>query len=179
MKPIKFWALGLCLIFTTTYFNILKGQEAPKINKTELSDSAKMQTLFLLDGQEISAGKILEKYHGKTTLLYIWAMWCPDCLNGFPELFKFQKANPDIPVVFFSLDREEQRWREGIDKFKLNGDHYWFKTGWKNDFTNAIDLNWIPRYMILGPDGKIAKYYAVKADDPELQKTVNQLRSQK
>lgn len=163
------------IIFGVLMAQAAVAQQPPAVSKTAFPDSALLQPLFALDGQETTAGSVLEANKGQTVLLYIWATWCPDCLKGFPELYAFQQANPDVRTVYFSLDREEQQWRDGIQKFNLKGEHYWFKTGWKNAFTNAIDLNWIPRYLIIAPDGRIAKYYAVKADDPELQKTVNTL----
>src|SRR5690606_20301323 len=142
------------------------GQQAPKVPKTKLDANALLQPLYGLDGKQTTAGAILEAYKGKTVLLYIWAMWCPDCLKGFPGLQAFQKANPDVPVIYFSLDREEQRWKDGIQKFALNGAHFWFRTEWNNDFTNAIDLDRISRYLTIAPDGRSAHYYSVKADDP-------------
>ncbi len=161
-----------CLFFVQLAF----GQQAPKVSKTELDENALLQPLYGLDGKQTTAGAILEAYRGKTIMLYIWAMWCPDCLKGFPELRAFQKANPDVPVIYFSLDRQEKQWKDGIQKFALDGAHFWFRTEWRNDFTNAIDLNWIPRYLIIAPDGHIAHYYSVKADDPALQKAVDALR---
>lgn len=169
----KFIHIFICCVF---FAQFAFGQEAPAVSKTAFSEAALQQPLFTLDGQQTTAGSVLAANNGKTVLLYIWATWCPDCLKGFPELYAFQKANPDVHVVYFSLDREEQRWQDGVRKFKLEGEHYWFKTDWKNDFTTAIDLNWIPRYLIIAPDGKIAKYYAVKANDPALQEAVDALR---
>ncbi len=170
----KFFYITLCCAFLV---QLARGQEAPATSKTEFSEAALQQPLFTLDGQQVTAGSILDANKGKTILLYIWAAWCPDCLKGFPELHAFQKANPDVHTVYFSLDREEQQWKNCIQKFELEGEHYWFKTGWKNDFTNAIDLNWIPRYLIISPDGRIARYYAVEADDPALQEAVDALRN--
>lgn len=161
-----------CVCFAQFAF----GQEAPAVSKTAFPEAALQQALFSLDGQQTTAGSVLAANKGKTILLYIWATWCPDCLKGFPELYAFQKANPDVETVYFSLDREEEQWQDGVRKFKLEGEHYWFKTDRKNDFTNAIDLNWIPRYLIIAPDGKIAKYYAVKANDPALQEAVDALQ---
>jgi|SRR5690606_10672252 Thiol-disulfide isomerase and thioredoxins len=161
------------IVLTIFFARFVSGQEAPAISKTEFPDSALAQPLYDPDGQETTTGTVLRANKGKVVLLYIWATWCPDCLKGFPQLYAFQKANPDVRVVYFSLDRDERQWLDGIRKFKLEGEHYWFKTGWKNDFTTAIDLNWIPRYLIIGPDGRIAEYYAVKADDPALQKAVD------
>lgn len=169
----KFIYSILCCVLAT---QLAWAQKVPAVSKTEFTETALKQPLFGLDGEQTTTGDVLEANKGKTVLLYIWAMWCPDCLKGFPELQAFQKANPDVKVVYFSLDRKEQQWKDGIQKFNLEGEHYWFKTDWKNDFTNAIDLNWIPRYLVIGPDGKIANYYAIKADDPALQKAVDALR---
>lgn len=163
----------ILILVTLSYSWGIKAQQAPETSKTVFSEQALAQSLFDPDGQEVKAGDILEANKGKKVLLYVWATWCPDCLEGFPQLFELQKNNPDLHVLFFSLDREEQRWIEGIDKFGLKGEHYWFKTAWKNDFTEYIDLNWIPRYLLLDADGKIAKYYSVKADDPELQAAID------
>lgn len=164
------------ILFSLCFAQLTLAQEPPAVSKTEFPETALQQPLFGLDGKGTTAGTVLAANRGKTVLLYIWATWCPDCLKGFPELYTFQKANPDVHVVYFSLDRQEQQWKDGIKKFKLEGEHYWFKTEWKNDFTNAIDLNWIPRYLIIAPDGKIANYYSVKADDPAMQEAVDALR---
>lgn len=164
------------LILAVFFAHTSMGQQAPAVSKTDFTEAALAQPLYDLHDNEATAGAVLDAHKGKTVLLYIWAMWCPDCLEGFPELQAFQAANPDVPVVYFSLDREEKQWKDGIKKFALQGDHYWFKTGWKNDFTNAIDLNWIPRYLVINPDGGIAAYYAIKADDPALQEAVDALR---
>ena len=169
--------LRICvLLFAVLAAQAALGQQVPPVLKTEFTADALQQPLFAPDGKQTTAGAVLGSYKGETVLLYIWAMWCPDCLKGFPALQAFQAANPDVRVVFFSLDRQEQQWKNGIEKFKLEGAHYWFKTEWKNDFTDAIDLNWIPRYLIIDPDGGIAHYYAVKANDPALQQAVDRLR---
>lgn len=155
---------------------LANAQEAPAVSKSVFTDSSLTQPLFAPDGKRTTVGQVLAANKGKTVLLYVWATWCPDCLKGFPELYALQTANPDVHFLFLSLDREEQRWIEGIAKYQLKGEHYWFKTGWKNAFTNYIDLNWIPRYLVIDRNGKIAKYYAVKADDPAIQQAIDQIK---
>ena len=166
----------LAVVFLTTFMTA-KGQEAPAVSKTMFVDSALTQSLFATDGAQTTVGSVLEANRGKTVLLYVWASWCPDCLKGFPALFELQKANPDVHFLFLSLDREEQRWIDGIEKHQLKGEHYWFKSGWKNAFTNYIDLNWIPRYMVIDPDGNIANYYAVEADEPAIQQAIDSIKN--
>src|SRR5690606_37835026 len=127
--------INFLILFGVFFSQLLMGQEAPAVVKTEFSEPALKQPLFGLDGEQQTVSAILEANKGKTVLLYIWATWCPDCIKGFPELYALQKANPDIHTVYFSLDRQEQQWKDGIEKFHLEGAHYWFKTDWKNNFT--------------------------------------------
>lgn len=163
------------LLLTLMVARMALAQEPPAVLKTAFSAEALRQPIIGLDGVETTTGDILEAYKGQTVMLYIWAAWCPDCLKGFPELKAFQAANPEVPVIFFSRDRTEQQWKDCIARFTLKGDHYWFTSDKKNDFTDAIDLNWIPRYMIINPEGGIAHYYAIRADDPALQQAVDKL----
>lgn|SRR5690606_4055117 len=163
------------LLFTLLVAQMATAQKVPAVLKTEFPAEALQQTLVAPDGKKTTAGNVLDAYKGQTVMLYIWAAWCPDCLKGFPELKAFQAANPEVPVVYFSRDRTERQWKDAIGKFDLQGDHYWFESDAKNDFTAAIDLNWIPRYMVINPEGGIAHYYAIHADDPELQRAVDEL----
>jgi len=170
----KFIPIFLISLFVPVAF--VEAQEAPEVSKTIFADSSLNQQLFAPDGRVSTVGQVLEANKGKTVLLYVWATWCPDCLKGFPALYDLQRANPDIHFLYLSLDREEQRWLDGITKYQLRGEHYWFKTGWKNAFTNYIDLNWIPRFMVIDSTGKIAHYYAIHADDPAIQHVIDQIK---
>lgn len=164
MKNIFF---GLLAVF---FFSNLLAQTLPENDKTEFSTEALNQRIQDTDGKVTTVGDIFGKHKGKVIVLDIWATWCPDCITGFPELKKIQKKYPEAVYLFFSLDRigKEEVWKNGIEKYELSGEHYWFNTDWKNDFDNFIDLNWIPRYMVIDQTGKIAHYYSIHADDPRM-----------
>lgn len=166
------------LITTFLFFAITlsaHAQKAPAIMKTAFEAQGLTEILTDLEGNSVDVKSIMEANEGRNILLYVWASWCPDCLNGFPELFELQKNNPDLHTVFFSRDRQEENWRKCIDKFNLTGDHYWFGSSAKNSFIESVDLDWIPRYILIDKEGKITKYYTVKADDPELQAAIDLL----
>lgn len=156
-----------CLVLSG--FN-LSAQEVPTEIKTEFDSVSLSQKLLDLEGNQMTVGEVFQKYKGKMILLDVWASWCPDCIKGLPKLKEVQKEFPDVVYLFFSLDRigKEEAWKKGIEKFDIQGEHYWFNADWKNDFTNNIDLNWIPRYILIDQSGKIAHYYAIHADDPEM-----------
>ncbi|RXG27590.1 TlpA family protein disulfide reductase [Leeuwenhoekiella marinoflava] len=119
-------------------------------------------------GSEVTFESVLEKHKGKTVLIDIWASWCKDCIEGFPDLKKLQKENPNVFYVFLSLDKDTERWKEGIEKYKLQGSHYFIKSGWKGPLCSSIDLDWIPRYILLDESGKIKVYKAITTKDNQL-----------
>lgn len=145
-------------------------QEAPTEVKTEFDEVSLNQPIFDRDGNQVTVGEVFEKYKGRTVLLDVWASWCPDCIKGLPKLKEVQAQYPDVVYLFFSLDRigKEEAWKNAIEKYDIKGEHYWFNTEWKNDFTNYIGINWIPRYMLIDKEGRIIHYYAVHADDPQM-----------
>ncbi|SFI07938.1 TlpA family protein disulfide reductase [Halpernia frigidisoli] len=164
------------LILLVLISGITFGQEVPKVLKTGFSKEALAQTITMQDGKKTTMSKILAKHKGKIVLVDLWASWCGDCVKAMPEAEKLKEKNPDIDFIYLSLDRKEDSWKNGIVKHKISGsENYWFADGWKNEFNNYIDLNWIPRYMVINQKGKIAKYYAIVPQDPEIQKTIDNL----
>ncbi|RRQ46233.1 TlpA family protein disulfide reductase [Chryseobacterium sp. SC28] len=151
-------------------------QEVPKILKTKFSKEALAEKLQDQNGQEITMGEILNRHQGKILVLDFWAGWCKDCLEAFPKAKKLEAENPNVDFVFLSLERSKEGFLKSLEKYQMaDKENYWFLSGWKNDFNNYIDLNWIPRYMVVDQHSAIAKYYAVAPDDPDIQKTIDRL----
>jgi hypothetical protein len=44
------------------------------------------------------------------------------------------------------------------------------QSGWKGPMGTFLDLDWIPRYMIVDASGKIVVYKAIKTKDKNLRK---------
>lgn len=142
-------------------------------DKKEFSPKGLQDTLLTLEGTTIPFSEILEKYKGKKIMVEVWASWCSDCIKGMPDLKQLQKeSSEDVVYLFLSLDRSEAAWKKGIEKHNLIGEHFYVSSGWKGDFCSSIDLDWIPRYMVVSPKGEIAVYKAIKATDPTLQTAV-------
>ncbi len=139
---------------------------------TEFPPEALQENMLTIDGENITFEEILNKYKGKTIFVDIWASWCGDCLQGIPGVKEIQKNNPQLTYLFLSLDRKESSWKVGIEKHGLVGEHYYVKTGFKGAFGKAIGLDWIPRYMIINPDGSIKLFEAIKTNDEALQTAI-------
>jgi len=149
-------------------------QEVPKVLKTNFSKEALAQKLQDKNGKEISVNQILKQHKGKILILDFWAGWCKDCLKAFPKAKELEAQNPNIDFVFLSLERSKEGFDKSLEKFEMTDkENYWFASGWKNNFNNYVDLNWIPRYIVVDQKSGIAKYYAITPDDPDIQKTID------
>ncbi|WP_430412250.1 TlpA family protein disulfide reductase [Kordia sp.] len=135
---------------------------------TEFPEEALQETMRTTAGENITFEEILTKHKGQTIFVDIWASWCGDCLKGIPGVKEIQKNNPQLTYLFLSLDRKETSWKAGIQKHGLVGEHYYVKKGFKGAFGKTIGLNWIPRYMIINPDGSIKLFEAIKTNDEAL-----------
>lgn len=157
-------------------FTLGCSQQVPEVLKTEFSKEALNQKLENEEGKSITVKEILSQHKGKVVVIDFWAGWCRDCLKAFPKAIELEKNNPNVDFVFFSLDRSKEGFNRSLEKFNMKEkENYWFSTGWKNDFNNYIELNWIPRYMVIDQQSKIAKYYAITPEDPEIQATIDKL----
>lgn len=137
--------------------------------KDMFSEEALNDVLLTEKGEEVSFKSILNKNKGRIIFLDIWASWCKDCVVGMPKIKKLKKEYPKVSFVYISLDKNETDWKKGIRRFGIeDGLHYWAANGWKSDLFNDLDLDWIPRYMILDGSGNIELFKAIKADDVKI-----------
>ena len=111
---------------------------------------------------------ILEEHSGQQIVLYFWATWCKDCIIGIPILKEVQKNSKETVFIFISVDRNDSAWKKGVAQYNLKGKHYFVPTGWKGDLVDFVDLDWIPRFILIGDDGIIKHFNVLKANDLEL-----------
>ncbi|MDO6803274.1 TlpA disulfide reductase family protein [Wenyingzhuangia sp. 1_MG-2023] len=124
-------------------------------------------------GAEFTFQQVLDQYKGETVLIDVWASWCADCIQGLPKLKEVQKKYPNIDYVFISLDKDQRSWKNGIKRFSIKGNHYYVNGGWKSIFAKNIDLDWIPRYIVVDATGKVVLYRAIHADDENIIKLLD------
>ena len=161
------------IIVLTTFFGVLSCSNAQKnFSKTTLNSK-----LIDLDNKEVSFKEIIDKYKGKTIVLEVWASWCGDCVKAMPKMKALQADNPDVVYVFVSMDKEFDKWKTGIEKHELKGEHIWANDPkmMKGSFGKSIDLDWIPRYMIIDKNQNIVLYRAIETDFETINSTLKSL----
>jgi len=150
--------------------------QAQKTQKTEFSEKALSETLLDSNGKQVKFQDILKKQKGKTTVIEVWASWCGDCVKAMPKLKELQASNPKVSYVFISMDKTADKWKEGIEKHEIKGLHFMANDGMKGVFGTAIDLDWIPRYIIVDKTGKIVVYRAIETDFAQISETLKKLQ---
>lgn len=159
----------LCLIATIASIACSNAQ------KNEFSEASLSKKLTTVENTQVSFQEILNKHIGKVTVIEVWASWCSDCVKAMPKVKDMQAKNPKADYVFISMDKAFDKWKSGIEKHELKGDHYWATDGMKGEFGQSINLDWIPRYIILDKKGNIAIYRAIETDFDKINEELKKL----
>ncbi|KAF2327264.1 TlpA family protein disulfide reductase [Flavobacterium daemonense] len=144
--------------------------------KKEFSKEALSEKLLATNDSQVAFKSILKKYKGKTLVIEVWASWCGDCVKAMPKVKELQANNPDVSYLFISADKTADKWKAGIEKHELKGDHYMMNDGMKGLFGKAIDLDWIPRYIIVDKKGNIVLYRAIETDFDKINEALKGLK---
>lgn len=157
-------------------FIAIAGISCSNAQSKEFTKTALDTKLLSAEGKEVAFRDIVSKYRGKTVVMEIWASWCSDCVKAMPKVKELQKNHPEATYLFVSMDKAEDKWKAGIEKHELKGDHYWAADGMKGNFGKSIDLDWIPRYVVIDKSGKIALYRAIETDFDKIDSTLKNLK---
>ena len=161
---------------TIVYFSLLFITISCMNAQKSFSKIALDENLLSLDGNQIPFKEILKKHQGKTIVIECWASWCGDCVKAMPKIKELQSNNPDIDYVFISMDKTADKWKIGVEKHDLKGDHYMVNDQMKGVFGKSIDLDWIPRYIIVNKTGDIVLYRAIETDFETINSTLKSLK---
>ncbi len=137
------------------------------------TDAALNETVISKNGSTTTIGNILSDEKGNTVLVDVWASWCSDCIKGLPDVKQLQSDYPDVPFIFLSVDVNEDSWRKSIEKYNIEGHHYFLPKGLKGDFGQFLNSNWTPRYMVIDRNGAIKLFKAKKATDIRIKEALN------
>ena len=132
---------------------------------TAFSEDALNDTFISLEDTNVTFQSIIDSHKGSVVVIDVWASWCGDCLRGMPKVKDIQSQYKDVAYLFLSLDKTQKAWKKGIKKYNVKGEHYFMQSGWKGAFGTFLDLDWIPRYMVIDKQGNIKLFKATKATD--------------
>jgi len=100
--PIFLLGLGLLLIAASGYYILQDALPQSELVTVPASVNypAPMLTLTGLDGRTNS----LSEFHGKVTLVNLWATWCPPCKEEMPALEAYYKRYRDEGFTVIAIN---------------------------------------------------------------------------
>ncbi|MFZ6001344.1 MAG: carboxypeptidase-like regulatory domain-containing protein [Bacteroidota bacterium] len=115
-------------------------------------------------------------------ILYV-GFWGSDCRPYLAELEHVKRLNQqykgEITFVLLSLENDELKWRQAMEKYNLFADgiiHY--RIGDHSDLARRYKLKEIPSYILLSRNGDAVSDFAKHPTDAQLQADFGQLLSQ-
>ena len=163
--------------FTSCHFNSKDSIGADVVTDTlsaAVTENAMPDvTIERTDGTKLQ----LSSLFGKTLFLDFWATWCPPCCAEIPHLEKLAEQfanNQDIRIISISVDQDRDAWIKKVAEDKPTWEQYRISADDADAFFSAIELETIPRFIIVDSDGSIINADAPRPSDDICATTIQQ-----
>jgi cytochrome c biogenesis protein CcmG/thiol:disulfide interchange protein DsbE len=107
--------LGMIAVLAVALVWVVSGTLAPRVVKA--GDKAPDFKITTDDGRTVTRAN----FGGKVLVLNFWASWCAPCVSEAPSLeaFERQMGPQGVVVLGVSIDTNEKRYRQFIDRFHI------------------------------------------------------------
>jgi thiol-disulfide isomerase/thioredoxin len=128
-----------------------------------------------IDGSKTSLKDLLGKY----VYIDVWATWCSPCKVEIPYLKKLEEQYHEKNIQFVSISVDEEKnyeaWKTMVKEKELSGIQLYSDKNWKSDFVRAYNINGIPRFILIDPQGNIVSADALRPSNPKLVELLDSL----
>ena len=151
----------------TTRREMLITEFVPKISQPKIQQQILAQHLLL---KSLSRGKpapdfittalnkdtfSLKNFTGKYVVIGVWATWCQACQVQAPNFDGLAEQYTSQNLAFVALSIDDNKWGWQYDAGQRSLRVVQLYANDKNLFGQVYGIDYIPRYILLGPDGKI------------------------
>jgi thiol-disulfide isomerase/thioredoxin len=125
----------------------------------------------------LSLNDVLKKYKGSVIYLDFWASWCGPCKKEMPYSSKLKEEykGKDVVFVYMSTDKNAAQWESMIAQLEITGENYRASNKVKQEIVEQFNLQYIPRYVLINKEGKVADANAKRPSDPMVKSDINKL----
>ncbi|MDR0745350.1 MAG: TlpA family protein disulfide reductase [Mediterranea sp.] len=120
----------------------------------------------------------LSGFKGKVVYIDIWATWCGPCKREFPFLKKLEAeyhGNKDMIFLGLNVDlsKDKQKWLDFLEKETLPGIQLFAGDSANKAIMKPYNIKGIPRFMLVGKDGKLIFTDAPRPSSNEIRAVIN------
>lgn len=117
----------------------------------------------------------LKDFKGKYVYIDLWATWCLPCRKELPYLTQLADKfkNRNITFLGLSIDKDKLKWESRGKAGGLVGTQ--LLIGDKSTFLTDYNIDGIPRFILLDPEGKIINNNMLRPSSPEIEEVLNKL----
>ncbi len=116
---------------------------------------------------------------GKYVYIDVWATWCGPCRAEIPFLKtaeeKYHGKNIEFVSISVDVAKDYEKWKTFVTEKQLGGMQLLADNNWNSDFIKAFGINSIPRFILIGPDGKVVDSDASRPSNPKLIEKLDKL----
>ncbi|MDV7187241.1 TlpA disulfide reductase family protein [Lutibacter sp. TH_r2] len=120
---------------------------------------------------------------GKYVYIDIWATWCGPCKREIPSLKALEEDfhGKNIEFVSISVDNVDGKrgsydsWKKMVAAEQLSGIQLFADKDFNSDFIREYNVNSIPRFILIDPQGKIVDSNAKRPSNPALKEELKAL----
>jgi thiol-disulfide isomerase/thioredoxin len=130
-------------------------------------------TLRDVNGKMVS----LKDLRGKYVYIDFWATWCGPCIKEIPSLKIIEKEyhRKNIHFVSISYDKasDHSKWKTYVIDNQLTGIQLIADESMHALYNKTFNIDLIPRFILLDPEGKITSGNAPRPSSPKLRELLD------
>ena len=181
----EYMAYALARDFTKTLYSEF-GENCPYPDIAQLVKKKYQHLEGMLEGNpapEFSLADVngktvsLKDLRGKFVYIDFWATWCGPCIKEIPSLKKTEEEYRGKNIHFVSISYDKagdlEKWRKYVVDNKLTGTQLIADEAMRALYNKTFNIDLIPRFMLLDPDGKIVSGNAPRPSSPKLKELLD------
>lgn len=145
------------------FYNKFVGKPAPSFSMQDVN------------GKTVS----LSDLKGKPIYIDIWATWCGPCKAELPALKALEEEYTAKGITFVSISVDEankkEEWKQFVKDKELKGYQLTTGEGWKNQFVQALEVQGIPRFVLIDANGNIINPDAPRPSSNKIKPVLDEL----
>lgn len=149
-------------------------EQRERLQQKFIGKPAPQFSLNSIDGKKVS----LSDLKGKPVYVDIWATWCAPCKAELPSLKALEEKYGDkITFVSLSVDEPDtkEKWSEFVKEKGLKGIQLISDNAWKNDFVQNLEVQGIPRFVLIDAQGNILNPDAPRPSSTKIEQILSDL----